>query len=191
MKNIFLVFTMVFALTLVAGAGETAVKSISGFTLPGSDDQNHSLSDFSDAKAVVILFVSTQCPVSRGFDARMVELAKTYQAKDIVFLGINSNKAESLDDIKAHATAHDYSFVVLKDKDNVVADQFKAKVTPEAFVLSTTGDVLYHGRIDDAPDPAERKAEDLKNALDQLVAGQDVALAETKAFGCSIKRVSN
>lgn len=191
MKNVVLILTIVLALSFAANAGDEAVKSINSFTLPGSDDHDHSLSDFSDAKAVVVLFISTKCPVSRGFDARMAELAKEYQAKGFVFLGVNSNKAESMDGIKEHATKHDFPFVVLKDENNVVADQFKAKVTPEAFVLSTTGDVLYHGRIDDAPDAAERKNEDLKNALDHLLQGKNVAVAETKAFGCSIKRVAN
>ncbi len=190
MRNLIAVFLFSMFVVTTAFADQQAVKLIDGFTLPGSDGQTHSLSDFNDAKSVVVLFVSTKCPVSRGFDERMAQLAKDYQSRDFVFLGINSNKAESMDEIKEHAKKQGFTFVVLKDENNVVADQFKAKVTPEAFVLDGNGDVLYHGRVDDTADPAERKAEDLKNALDQILAGQDVAVAETKAFGCTIKRVS-
>lgn len=190
MKNVIMVFLLVAFLSISAFADNEAVKSIEDFVLPGSDGQSHAFSDYKDAKAVVVLFISTKCPVSNGFNARMAELAKAYESKGVVFLGINSNKAETLAEAKNHAKTNGFSFVVLKDENNILADQFKAKVTPEAFVLNTQGEIIYHGRIDDSPEADERKAEDLKSALDQVLDGNAVAVAETKAFGCSIKRVA-
>jgi peroxiredoxin len=191
MRNIqILAFTLVALLTVTAFAGDKMVKTTDGFSLIGTDGKEHTLSDYKDAKAIVVMFISTKCPVSNGFNERMAELANTYESKGVVFLGINSNKAEKMNEVKEHKQKHDFSFVVLKDNENKVADQFKAKVTPEVFVLNSGGDVLYHGRIDDSADADERKSPDLKNALDDILAGEHPEITETKAFGCSIKRVS-
>ncbi len=191
MKNMVVLFLLVMIFALNSYANEPALKSIDGFSLPGTDGKIHSLSVYKDAQAVVVMFISTKCPVSKSFDARMAELADAYQNQGLVFVGVNSNKAEQMDEIITHAESNGFSFVVLKDENNVVADQFNAKVTPEIFVLHPEGDVLYHGRIDDSPDKEERKSEDLKDALDHLLAGNTVPVATTKAFGCSIKRVDN
>lgn len=190
MRHLSKMLSLIILLSMIAFAGDEAVKSIDSFTLPGSDGQTHSFSDYKDAKAVVVIFVSTKCPVSNSFNERMVELANDYKSKDIVFLGINSNKAEQMDELKTQANTHEFSFIVLKDDNNIVADQFQARVTPEVFVLNPAGAILYHGRIDDAPGADERKSEDLKKALDEIVSGNNVSVAETKAFGCSIKRVA-
>ncbi|MBN1478752.1 thioredoxin family protein [candidate division KSB1 bacterium] len=160
------------------------------FSLPGSDGNAHSLADYADAKAVVVMFIATRCPISNGFNKRMVEVAEIYQPKGFVFLGINSNKLEKMDEVKEHAKEHGFPFVVLKDEQNVVADLYKAKVTPEVYVLDSQKNVLYHGRIDDSASASERKSEDLLQALDDILAGQQVKNSETKAFGCTIKRVS-
>jgi cytochrome oxidase Cu insertion factor (SCO1/SenC/PrrC family) len=78
----------------------------------------------------------------------------------------------------------------MKDPDNKVADLYDARHTPEIFVVDADGKVRYHGRIDENyEEPAKVTSPDLKNALDALLAGKPIAKAETKAFGCSIKRV--
>ena len=75
---------VVLTLTLVVGFAQTATAG--DFSLPGSDDKSHSLADYKDAKAVVVLFIATRCPVSNGFNERMAELANSYESKGIVFL---------------------------------------------------------------------------------------------------------
>jgi peroxiredoxin len=179
--------TMSLVFVLIVSLASQAFAAIE-FTLPGSDGKSHSLAEYKDAKAVVVLFISTRCPVSNGFNERMVELAEMYQQKGVVFLGIYSNKMENLKEIKKHAADKGFPFVVLKDDKNVVADAYKAKVTPEAFMHDNASKVLYHGRIDDSPKASERKNEDLKSAIDDLLAGGGVSNPETKAFGCTIKR---
>ncbi|MFQ5701301.1 MAG: redoxin domain-containing protein, partial [Acidobacteriota bacterium] len=119
---------------------------------------------------------------------RMVALAEEYQAKGFRFLGINSNRAEDADAMRDHARRHDWSFPVLKDAGNVIADRLGASVTPEAFVIDRSGVLRYHGRIDDSQDPAGVTREDLHDALEAILAGKEVAKKEAKAFGCSIKR---
>ena len=141
-------------------------------------------------KAVAVLFIATQCPVSNAYNGRMAALGKEYEAKGIAFVGINSNKAEPAAEVAAHAKEHGFTFSVVKDPGNKVADAYGAEKTPEVYVISPKGDLLYHGRIDESrDDPKGVKSPDLRNALDAVLAGKPVPVAQTKAFGCSIKRV--
>ncbi len=162
------------------------------FTLPAaSDGKAVALKDLlAKSKAVAVVFVATQCPVSNAYNARMAALGKEYAAKGIPLVGINSNKTEPAAEVKAHAEKHGFTFPVLKDDRNKIADAYGATRTPEVFVLDPKGNLLYHGRIDEnQDDPKGVKSPDLRNALDAILSGRPVPAAETKAFGCSIKRV--
>lgn len=169
------------------GIKDSVVKS---FSLPAVAGKDVSLTDFKSSKAIVLMFISTQCPVSNDYNGRMAALNDEYSSKGITFLGINSNKAEEVQDIKDHAEKHGLKFTILKDNGNVVADQFAASFTPEIFVISPEMKLLYHGRIDDKRRIDEVTTSDLKNALDEILAGKPVTVAKTKAFGCTIKRVN-
>ena len=137
-----------------------------------------------------VIFIATGCPYSNAYNDRMRDMSAAYAKKGVLFVGINSNKTESVDDVVKHAKAHGHTFPILKDPSNKVADLYDASHTPEVYVVAKDGKLVYHGRIDDNSDDAAKvTSPDLKNALDALLAGQPVAKAETKAFGCSIKRV--
>ena len=83
----------------------------------------------------------------------------------------------------------DFAFPVYKDPNNSLADRFNAQVTPETFVIDRTGVLRYHGSIDDSPaNEARVTARPLRDALDSVLAGKDVARKEVKAMGCTIKR---
>jgi peroxiredoxin len=162
------------------------------FTLPNaSDGKAVALKDLlAKNKAVAVIFVATKCPVSNAYNTRMAALGKEYAAKGILLVGINSNKTEPTAEVKEHAEKHGFTFPVLKDAGNKVADAYGASHTPEVFVLDPKGDLIYHGRIDEnEDDPKSVKSPDLRNALDAVLAGKPVPTAQTKAFGCSIKRV--
>jgi hypothetical protein len=90
--------------------------------------------------------------------------------------------------VAAHAKSSGFEFTVYKDENSVVADQLGAQVTPEAFVVDAAGNVLYHGSIDDSQNTARIQFQGLRTALDSILAGKAVEKAETKAFGCTIKR---
>ena len=102
---------------------------------------------------------------------------------------MNANKEENVKRIAEHSKEHGFLFPVLKDDQNKVADLYGAQVTPEVFVVNPQGKVVYHGRIDDSRNPAKIKSHDLADALDTLLAGKELSVAEPKAFGCTIKRV--
>jgi peroxiredoxin len=179
-----------FGLALADGAAGLKVgQPVPDFKLTAYDGTQHSLAQYRSSKGTVLIFVSTKCPVSNAYNDRMVALAAAYQPKGITFLGINANKAETPDDMAAHARDHKWNFPVLKDTGNKVADQLSASVTPEVFLVDSTGTLRYHGRIDDSQDEAAVKSHDLQEALDAFLAGKDLPRAEAKAFGCSIKRV--
>jgi peroxiredoxin len=177
---------------ILTGAFSTvliAKEKISDFTLKDYNGSEHSLSDYQNAKAVVLMFIATKCPVSNAYNNRMVKLYDDYQPKGVAFVGINSNKAEGAEEVKKHSQEHSFEFAVLKDPNNVIANRFGATVTPEIYVFSPDLALLYHGRIDDSQRESEIETSDLRNALDEILQGKAVAVAETKAFGCTIKKV--
>lgn len=180
------------ALFIIAVTAFAATPAkIENFSLNDYNGKQVSLTDFKDAKAIVLMFISTECPVSNAYNERMADLYKDYASKNIALVGINSNKAETPEDIKGHAEEHEFKFPILKDVNNVIADKLGANNTPEIFVVnSSTLDVLYHGRIDNSQREAKVTTKDLRAALDEILAGKAVTVKETKAFGCTIKRVN-
>lgn len=176
---------------LIDDAARVTMNSIvTDFTLSDADGKERKLSTLRGKQATAIIFVSTRCPVSNGYNSRMAQLAADYEAKGVSVIGINANNGETPEQIKTHAAENKLAFTILKDKNNKVADRFGAQFTPEVFLLDGAGKLVYHGRIDNSRDPEAVNAPDLRNAIDAVLAGQAVPVAETKAFGCSIKRVA-
>jgi len=182
------VFSLLGAVVLLNA--EDKLKKVENFTLEDVNGAKHSLTDYSKQKAIVLMFIATECPVSNAYNTRMTDLHKDYKDIGIVFLGINSNKQETAAAIQAHAKEHGFAFTILKDKENKIADRLEATVTPEIYVLNPKLELLYHGRIDDSRNLAGVKSMDLRKALDEILAGKRVSVRQTKAFGCTIKRVN-
>ena len=190
MKRLWLVLslsTLVAALSLPAQEYKVGspVSDFSLTTLEGSPTH------FSDLKGpvTVVTFISVQCPVSNAYNERMNALYNDYSVKGVKFVFINANRTESSADVATHARAHQFGFPVYKDESNVVADKFGATVTPEAYVIDSSGIIRYHGSIDDSQNMARVTTQRLRQALDAVLTGQPPQQAETKAFGCTIKRV--
>jgi len=136
----------------------------------------------------VVTFISTQCPVSNGYNQRMNALFNDYSIKGVKFIFANANQNERAGEVRQHAKNAGFVFPVYKDANNVVADRFGAEVTPENYVIDSSGAIRYHGSIDDSQNEARIRTRGLRLALDAVLAGKPVEIAETKAFGCSIKR---
>ena len=189
-KRFLVVLSVSLFVTLVASAQAPKLavgQPVPDFSLKDSTGKSHSLKAYR-GHHVVIGFVGAKCPISNAYTSRMNGIAEDYKAKNVVFLGINSNANEPLNEIKAHAAKAKYSFSILKDTGNVVADSFGATVTPEMFVLDGEGVLRYHGRVDSASDIARVERHDLRVALDELLTGKSLSKPELKAFGCQIKR---
>src|SRR3972149_7667281 len=150
-----LVLVVISFLLIGADSNYSSVKKIDDFTLTDYNGNEHSLSDYKESKAIVIVFVATECPISNAYNSRMEKLFKQYSQKEIAFLGINSNKAESVNRIKEHAKENGLTFTILKDEKNIIADKFEASFTPEVYVLNSNFDILYHGRINNSRNESE------------------------------------
>ncbi len=190
--NIAAVAAVLVAASAAPAAGLKIGARVPDFALPAAaDGKAVALRDLlATHKAVAVLFIATQCPVSNAYNERMAALGSDYAAKGVAVVGINANKTEPVAEVAAHAKAHGFTFPVLKDEGNRTADAYGATHTPEVYVISPKGDLVYHGRIDESrDDPKNVKSPDLRNALDAILAGKPVPAPETKAFGCSIKRV--
>src|SRR5712692_8911634 len=161
------------------------------FTLTTLDGRSFSLAEAARShKAVVVMFIATKCPYSNAYNDRMRGMAAAYDKRGVLFVGINSNKTEPAEEVRDHAKKHGFTFPLMKDPDNKVADLYEARHTPEIYVVDLQGKLRYHGRIDENYENASKvSSPDLKNALEEMLTGKSIAKAETKAFGCSIKRV--
>jgi len=162
--------------------------TIVDFTLPDTNGKEQSLASLKGKNGTVLIFIAVQCPVSNAYNERMEKLAQDYKARGITVVGINSNSSEPADAVKAHAAAHNMTFVILKDSGNKIADALGATKTPEAYVLDANNKLVYHGRIDNSRDLAQVNSNELREALDATLSGKPVAKTTAAAFGCSIKR---
>jgi peroxiredoxin len=200
MKKLFGVTLVLASLAIVAMAavaGNTDVPAapaigsvIEDFKLPDAAGTEHSLKSLMGKKGAVVIFIATKCPVSNAYNERMDKLAQDYKAKGVNVIGINSNVAELAPEVKSHADTNKLTFTILKDTGNKIADRFGAAKTPEAYVLDASGKLVYHGRIDNSQKPEGITSNDLREALDEVIAGKAVTRTGGAAFGCTIKRVA-
>jgi peroxiredoxin len=195
---LFLASLIIVALAAVAGSGNTSDlpappaigTTIEDFKLPDINGAERSLKSLTGKNGAVLIFISVQCPVSNGYNQRMEKLAEDYQAKGINVIGINSNVTEPISAVKAHAADKHFTFSVLKDDGNKIADRLGATRTPEAYLIDAGGKLVYHGRIDNSQNTANITSNDLRDALDELLSGKAISKTGGAAFGCSIKRAS-
>lgn len=168
-------------------------EKMADFTLPDVNGKPHSLYEFQGKKAVAVIFFATQCPYSNAFNHVMAELAHDYAGRGVAVVGINANKTQPLSEVAEHARKHGLDFTVLKDQGNVIADRLGAHVTPEVFLLDSNWTLRYHGALGNSHQPTTNpemaSADEVRPALEAVLAGKPVANSETKAFGCTIKRL--
>lgn len=181
------------ALAAVLLASAAASPSAApGVTL--QDVDGHAVDPFQPAagkKAVVLLFVSTDCPISNRYAPVVHQLSDTYSAKGVQFWLVYPNPFDTPAGIRKHLADYAYKNGALLDPSHVLARLAKASVTPEAAVFDAAGHELYHGRIDDRyvnlglerPAPTRH---DLEEALSAVVAGKPVPEASATAVGCFI-----
>jgi peroxiredoxin len=170
----------------------TVGAKVADFTLPDIDGQMRGLKQFEGKKAIVIVFVGTECPIANLYFPTLVQMHRAYNDKGVQFLAINSNDQDSAADVAAHARERKIPFPVLKDTKHKAADALGARRTPEAFLLDADSAIRYRGRIDDQYGYTYRRASpsrtELKDAIEQVIQGKPVATPETEVRGCVIGR---
>jgi peroxiredoxin/mono/diheme cytochrome c family protein len=166
--------------------------AVPDFSLRDIHRRTRSLDQFKDKKAFVIVFVGTECPLANLYIPTLVDMHNEYSERGVQFVAINANAQDKFVEVSAHAQERSVPFPVLKDFDQSVADSFGAKRTPEAFLLDGERVIRYHGRIDDQYGIGYHRdsptTTDLKNALDEVLAGKAVSKPESELPGCVIAR---
>ncbi|MEW6335949.1 MAG: thioredoxin family protein [Acidobacteriota bacterium] len=164
---------------------DVKMKNVNGQTL--------SLAGAGGEKGTLVVFSCNHCPYVKAWEERITALGNEYLRKGIGVVAVNSNDAAEYPDddlpaMQARARERGFEFPYVVDATSNVARAFGATKTPEAFLFDAAGRLVYHGTIDDnAQDPAKVGKRYLRDALEDLLAGREVAVKETKALGCSIK----
>ncbi|HLY20120.1 MAG TPA: redoxin family protein [Bryobacteraceae bacterium] len=173
----------------------TAVAALASppfqFSLRDVDGSAHSAGEWAQARAVVLFFVTTDCPLCNGYAPEMNRIDEAYTARGVRFYAVQGDTTIADDEVRRHARDFAYRFPVLLDPQQILARHSGASVTPEAVVLGNDGAVLYLGRIDNrVEDFGKTRVQatefDLREALDAILAGRPVPHPRTRALGCAI-----
>jgi peroxiredoxin len=173
-----------------AGAEE---RTIEDFALRDYRGQEQALSRLAGRRLTVVAFLGVECPLAKLYAPRLASLAREYRPRGVAFVAIDSNRQDLPSEMAHYARQHGLPFAFLKDPGNQIADRFGAARTPEVFVLDDQSRVRYQGRVDDQYQPgiqaARVRRHDLKQALEELLAGKAVSQPRTPAAGCLIGRM--
>jgi len=163
------------------------------FALTGVDGQKYSLARFKDKNALVVLFICNHCPYVKAVEDRILQIARDYAAKSVQLVGICSNDPtdypEDLpENLRKRWKDKDYRFPYLIDEGQDAARAYGAVCTPDIFVYDKNRRLAYHGRLDDSwQDPKKVTRQDLRIAIDMLLAGKKPSSDQIPSMGCSIK----
>lgn len=163
------------------------------FNLPGVDGKNHTLADFQDAKALIVVFSCNHCPYAIGSEDRMIQLYEDYAPRGVAMVVINSNETEnhptdSFEHMVERAQEKGFPFPYLRDESQQVALAYGALRTPHFYVFDQDRKLRYTGRMDDNPrSPGQQTTHELRDAVDAVLAGQTPPVALTNPIGCNVK----
>lgn len=169
----------------------TAINSYApDFELPGTDGEVHHLARYLERyRAVTVIFMSNQSSYLHLYLDRLKQLQQEYMGQGVTLVGINPNDAvqspeDSFESMKEFAQRNDLNFPYIRDVTQDVANCFRAKVIPEAFLLDQQGIIRYRGQIDDNPKSAAAVSSPyLKQAIAQLLQGEVIKPSTTEAVG--------
>jgi len=173
------------------------------FNLPGTDGKTYSLSSFSKADVLVVVFTCNHCPTAQAYEDRIIQITKDYAAKNVAVVAIMPNDptsinldelgytdmGDSFEEMKLRAKEKNFNFPYLYDGETEKASLAYGPIaTPHVFIFDKNRILRYSGRIDDMEKPTKTPTvRDARLAIDELLAGKPVSVPTTKVFGCSIK----
>jgi redoxin len=171
--------------------GDTA--PLADVAMMNVDGHETTIAGAHGAKGTLVVFTCNACPWAKAWHTRIVSLGNRCVKQGIGVIAINSNDPGVVPEdgyqvMQANARRSKMAFPYVVDATSDVARAFGATRTPEAFLFDREGKLVYHGTIDDnAKQPGQVKERYLQDAVQAVIDGRDIALAETKALGCSIK----
>jgi peroxiredoxin len=165
-----------------------------GFRLPDTDGTIVSLDDFRGAAGLLVVFLCNHCPYVQHVRHELAHLVKEYQGKQIAAVGINSNDAIGYPDDSAAKMIDEkanvgYTFPYLYDETQVVARAYQAACTPDFYVFDKNQTLVYRGQMDGSRpgNAVPVTGNDLRAALDAVLAGRPVSADQRPSMGCNIK----
>jgi thioredoxin-related protein len=153
-----------------------------------------SLQHAKKENGLLVMFSCNTCPVVIANQSRTKQVCSYATDNKIGVTVINANEGgrssgESFESMQAYANQQSYQWFYVLDKNDVLADAFGASRTPECFLFDKNGKLVYHGAIDDSPGKIDNvKRNYLKEAIDEMVAGKNIKVKESRSIGCSINR---
>lgn len=171
------------------------------FRLPGVDGKDHALADFAGAKVLVVAFTCNHCPTAQAYEARLAKLRSDYLDRGVALVVISPNDpaairldelgysdlGDSFEDMKIRAKDRGFAFPYLYDGDTQkTSSAYGVLATPQVYVFDASRTLRYVGRFDDS-EVKEIKSHDAINAIEDLLAGREVARPTTRIVGCSTK----
>jgi thiol-disulfide isomerase/thioredoxin len=172
------------------------------FNLPGTDGKQYSLKSFSGSKVLVIIFTCNHCPTAQAYEERIIALSKDYGSKGVAVVAISPNDplavrldelgysdmGDTFEEMKIRTKEKGYNFPYLYDGETQkTAIAYGPVATPHAFVFDNSRKLKYTGRLDASEKPGSANSEDIRAALDAVLANKPIPTEKTKTFGCSIK----
>jgi peroxiredoxin len=164
------------------------------FRLPDTAGKTVSLADFKSAPALVVVFMCNHCPYVKLIREGLAKFGRDYQPKGVAIVGINANDvanypADSPAKMEAEAADAGYTFPYLYDESQSIAKAYRAACTPDIFLFDRHQKLVYRGQFDDARpgNGAPVTGQDLRAALDAVLANQPVPRGQKPSIGCNIK----
>lgn len=150
--------------------------------------------DFNGKTALLVMFICAHCPYVKHIEKSLGKLGSTYAGKSIAIVAISSNDADNFpadkpEGLKAQATANGFTFPYLYDESQAVARAYKAACTPDFFLFDSTRSLVYRGQYDSSRpgNGVPVTGEDLRSAIDTVLAGKPVSTDQRPSIGCNIK----
>ena len=171
------------------------IALIGTFALRDTAGAIHDQTEWTKSRAVVLFFTTTDCPLSNSYVPEMNRIRADYAGRGVTFYAVQTDTTIPDAEVRKHAREFGFTFPVLLDPRQLLVRLAGATATPEAAVLSSDGQILYLGRIDnrvvdfDKRRPAATEP-DLRNAMDAVLAGKPVARSRTDVVGCGINLVN-
>jgi len=208
MKAVSLVLGLLLSTGPLLAADDASIKTLEigakapAFQLPGVDGQTYSLSDFDKSKVLMVVFTCNHCPTARAYESRLKQLVTDFGDKGLPLFAISPNDensvrldelgytdlSDSFDEMKIRAKDAGLNYPYLFEGDRTgIARAYGPTATPHVFLFDADRALRYFGRIDDNERESLVKVQDARRAIEALLAGREVPVAKTKAFGCSIK----
>ncbi len=176
-------------MTFTLSIGEKAP----GFKLPATDGREYALSDFDDAKVLVVFFTCNHCPYVIGSNEVTRETALKFSDQGVRFVGINANSSntnpkDSFEYMIEQMEEKDFPWLYLHDETQEIAKAYGALRTPHFYVFNEERKLIYTGRGVDSPKDIDKMAiNDLERALTEKLANEPISVPLTNPLGCNVK----